>query len=149
MTIVVQNWQRAVAIGTPGLKRRLHQVMSYLGCDEQELSVVFAGDGLLHELNRTYRDKDRPTNVLAFPQPPVSATGPTTVLLGDVIVSLPTAASEAEALGQSLEVRVLYLLVHGLLHLLGHDHEGAAADRRRMETLEQEILAYLQESCCN
>jgi rRNA maturation RNase YbeY len=64
-------------------------------------------------------------------------------MLGDVVVSLPTAAREARDLQQSLEERVVYLLLHGILHLLGHDHEGSAAQRRRMEALEREVLAHL------
>ena len=150
MTIRVQNRQRAIAIDTPGVKQRLQHVMAYLGCDQRELSVVWGNDGLLHDLNRTYRHKDRPTNVLAFAQTPVidmaSGTSPGADLLGDVIVSLPAAAREADDLDQPLEARVLYLVIHGLLHLLGYDHEGAVAERRCMEALEQEILAYLSES---
>ena len=144
MAIVVQNRQRTHRIHTAQIKRYLQQAMIYLSCQDKELSVVFGSDRLLQELNRTYRQKDYPTNVLAFPQEPVFGDGPTAGLLGDVIVSLPTAAREAEALTQPLEARVLYLLIHGLLHLLGYDHEGSAVARLRMETLEQEILAYLQ-----
>ncbi len=118
--------------------------MAYLGCPEQELSVVFGNDRLLQELNRTYRHKDRPTNVLAFPQSPTYAGEPASTMLGDVIVSLPTAAREAHDLNQSLEERVVYLLLHGILHLLGYEHEGSAAQRRRMEALEQEVLAHLR-----
>lgn len=145
MAIVIQNRQRQVRIDTPQVKRKLRRVMAYLACQDQELSVVFANDHTLHELNRTYRDKDRPTNVLAFPQQPIAAAGPSAILLGDVVVSLPTAAREAETLEQPLESRVVYLLVHGLLHLLGYDHEQGAAAQQCMEALEQEILVYLQE----
>jgi probable rRNA maturation factor len=144
MAIVVQNRQRTCRINTAWVKRGLQQAMVYLACQDQELSVVFGTDRMLQELNRTYRHKDYPTNVLAFPQPPVSGDGPTAALLGDVVVSLPTAAREAEAMAQPLEGRVLYLLIHGLLHLLGYDHEGSAGARRRMETREQEILTHLQ-----
>lgn len=143
MAIVIQNRQRTVRIKTPQVKRQLLRVMTYLGCQDQELSVVFANDGLLHQLNRTYRDKDRPTNVLAFPQEPIDTAGPSARLLGDVVVSLPTADREAQALEQPLEARVVYLLIHGLLHLLGYDHEQSDAAQQRMETLEQELLAYL------
>lgn len=146
MAIWVQNRQRAVSIDTASVKQRVQQIMAYLDCREKELSVVFAGDRVLQDLNRSYRHKDHPTNVLAFPQLPVTGAEPTTPLLGDVIVSLPTAAREARELAQSLEDRVLYLLLHGILHLLGYDHEGSAAERRRMETLEQTILSYLQEA---
>ncbi len=143
MAIVVQNRQRTVRINTPQVKRQLLRVMAYLGCQEQELSVVFANDRLLHDLNRTYRDKDRPTNVLAFPQAPVDTAGPSARLLGDVVVSLPTADREAQTLEQPLETRVVYLLIHGLLHLLGYDHEHSETEQQRMEALERELLAYL------
>lgn len=139
MPIQIQNRQRRVAIRSASVKKRLHQMMQYLGCAEQELSVVFGNDRMLQGLNRIYRQKDRPTNVLAFPQasPVGRAEGG---LLGDIVVSLPIATQEAAALQQSLEERVGYLLLHGLLHLLGHDHE-APRQRRRMEALEQQILA--------
>ena len=144
MTIRVHNRQRTVAIDTGAVKKRVLQIMAYLGCSHQELSVVFGSDRLLQELNRTYRHKDRPTNVLAFPQYPTYEGEPATMILGDVIVSLPIAAREARDLQQSLEERVVYLLLHGILHLLGHDHEGAAAQRRCMEALERQVLAHLQ-----
>ena len=136
MTICIHNRQRAVAIHTMTVKKRALQIMAYLGCPAQELSVVFGNDRLLQELNRTYRHKDCPTNVLAGE--------PVSTMLGDVIVSLPTAAREAHDLNQSLEERVVYLLLHGILHLLGYEHEGPAAQRRRMEALEQEVLAHLR-----
>jgi len=125
------------------LKQRLQQAMEYLGCADKELSLVLASDRLLQELNRTYRDQDRPTNVLAFPQGPVGDHEFTTPLLGDVVVSLSIAVREAHDLQQSLEDRVLYLLLHGLLHLLGYDHDRSPADRRRMHRRERMLLAYL------
>jgi probable rRNA maturation factor len=144
MTIYIHNRQRAVVIHTAVVKKSVLQIMAYLDCSEQELSVVFGNDRLLRELNRTYRHKDRPTNVLAFPQSPTYAGEPASTMLGDVIVSLPTAAREAHDLNQSLEERVIYLLLHGILHLLGYEHEGSAAQCRRMEALEQEVLEHLR-----
>jgi rRNA maturation RNase YbeY len=144
MTICIHNRQRTVAIDTAAVRKRVLQIMMYLGHSDQELSVVFGSDRLLQELNRTYRHQDRPTNVLAFPQSPTYEGEPATPMLGDVIVALPTAAREAHDLQQSLEERVVYLLLHGILHLLGHDHEGLATQRRRMEALERQVLAHLQ-----
>lgn len=144
MTVCIHNRQRAVVIHTAVVKKSVLRIMAYLGCSEQELSVVFSNDRLLQELNRTYRHKDRPTNVLAFPQSPTYANEPASTMLGDVIVSLPTAAREAHDLNQSLEERVIYLLLHGILHLLGYEHEGSTAQRRHMEALEQEVLAHLR-----
>jgi rRNA maturation RNase YbeY len=146
MTISVQNRQRTVAIHTAAVKRRVRRMMTYLGCSDRELSVVFGSDGLLQELNHTYRHKDRATNVLAFAQHPTYEGEPVSTMLGDVIVSLPTAAREACALRQSLEERVVYLLLHGMLHLLGYDHERSAAQRRQMEALERQVLAFLHDT---
>src|SRR5437762_2137735 len=109
MAICIHNRQRAVDIHTAAVKKHVLQIMAYLGCPEQELSVVFGSDRLLQDLNRTYRHKDRPTNVLAFPQSPRYAGEPASTMLGDVIVSLPTATREAHDLNQSLEERVVYL----------------------------------------
>ena len=144
MTIHIHNRQRTVVIDTAAVRKRVLQIMVYLGHSDQDLSVVFGSDRLLRELNRTYRHKDRPTNVLAFPQSPRYAGEPASTMLGDVIVSLPTAAREAYDLNQSLEERVVYLLLHGILHLLGYELEGSVAQRRCMEALEQEVLAHLQ-----
>ncbi|MBM3225919.1 MAG: rRNA maturation RNase YbeY [Candidatus Tectomicrobia bacterium] len=144
MALQVHNRQRTVPIHTAIVKQQVLRMMQYLHCAEQELSVVFGSDRLLQQLNRTYRQKDRPTNVLAFPQSPTYEGEPASPVLGDVVVSLTTAAREAQELQQTLEERVVYLLLHGLLHLLGHDHEGSAAQRRRMEALEGQVLAHLQ-----
>jgi rRNA maturation RNase YbeY len=142
--IAIQNRQRTVAIRTAIVRRRVQQMMRYLGCADKELSVIFASDRLMPKLNRVYRHQDRPTNVLAFPQLPMLYSRPAAAILGDIVVALPTAAREACTLQQSLEERVTYLLLHGLLHLLGYDHERSAVECRRMEALEEEVLQHLQ-----
>ncbi len=144
MAIWINNRQRSVALNTPLVKKQARRMMAYLGCQDSELSVVFVHDERMRSLNRTYRCKDRPTNILAFPQCQTYEGEPQTLLLGDVVISLPTAAREAHELRQTLEERVVFLLAHGLLHLLGYDHERSAA-RRRMERREQKILSHLRE----
>ena len=144
MAVWINNRQRGVALNTPFVKKQALRMMAYLGCSENELSVVFVHDGRMQSLNRAYRSKDRPTNVLAFPQCPTYEGEPQTLLLGDVVISLPTAAREAFELSQTLEERVVFLLAHGLLHLLGYDHEQSAAQRRRMECRERDILSHLK-----
>jgi rRNA maturation RNase YbeY len=144
MALSIQNRQRAVAIRTALVKRHVQHIIQYLGCTGQELSVVFVNDQRMQQLNRTYRQQDRTTNVLAFPQQPALQDGPASALLGDVIVSLPTAAREAHELRQSLEERVVYLILHGLLHLLGYDHERSSGERQRMAALEAEVLRALR-----
>jgi len=118
--------------------------MTYLDCADHELSLMFTNDAVMRELNRTYRQRDYPTNVLAFPQRATDPQEPATLLLGDVVVAPAVARREACEAGQTLEERVVYLIVHGLLHLLGYDHEGSAGQRRRMEKREQDVLTYLR-----
>ena len=144
MAVWIHNRQRRVALDTPLVKKQALRMMAYLGCRDRELSVVFVHDERMRSLNRTYRCKDHPTNVLAFPQRQTYEGEPQTLLLGDVVISLPTAAREAHELGQTLEERVVFLLAHGLLHLLGYDHEQSAAQRRRMERREQDLLSHLR-----
>lgn len=144
MAVWITNRQRRVALNTPFVKQQALRMMTYLGCSDSELSVVFVHDERIRSLNRAYRRQDRPTNVLAFPQCRTYDGEPPTCLLGDVVISLPTAAHEAHELGQTLEERVVFLLAHGLLHLLGYDHEQSAAQRRRMECREQDILSHLR-----
>ena len=101
-----------------------------------ELSLVFCGDALIHELNREYRGKDQPTDVLSFPQERERG------LLGDVIISVPTALRQAEAREQSLMVETEWLFLHGLLHLLGYDdetEEGAADMDRRARAVQTHL----------
>jgi probable rRNA maturation factor len=100
-----------------------------------ELSVLFTGDDQIKDLNRIYRKKNRATDVLAFSQLEGNVAGANARLLGDVVVSVPTARRQAQSRGEALMAEVTMLLAHGLLHLLGWDHETVADDRRmRRET---------------
>lgn len=103
-----------------------------------ELSVVFCDDAFIRVLNRDYRTKDKPTNVLSFPADPTARA----VTLGDVILAYDTCAAEAEAEGKSLADHVTHLVIHGVLHLLGHDHE-IEAEADVMEGAEIRALARL------
>jgi probable rRNA maturation factor len=88
-------------------------------------------------LNRDYRGKDYATNVLSFPY----ASGEN--ICGDLVLCQPVVEREAKEQGKSLEAHSAHLIVHGMLHLQGHDHETGRADAERMEALEREILANL------
>jgi pyridoxine 5-phosphate synthase len=113
------------------------------GQQESEWSILLTGDGPIAELNRIYRQKTGPTNVLAFAMREGEQDGAGGNLLGDVIISVETAAREAARDRISVHRRLLVLLVHGLLHLLGYDHERSAREAEIMEGREQELLALL------
>jgi probable rRNA maturation factor len=111
-----------------------------------EAAVVLADDAQMRALNRDYRGRDKPTNVLAFAArdwretPRAAAAQP--LALGDVVVALETARAEAAAQRKPLADHLRHLVVHGMLHLLGHDHRGAR-EARRMERLEAKVLGLL------
>ena len=106
-----------------------------------EISLLFADDGAVQALNRDFRGKDRPTNVLSFPAPGQSA-GPGPRPLGDIALAYGTVAREAEEEGKSFEDHATHLVVHGVLHLLGYDHE-LETQAEIMESLEVKALASL------
>lgn len=129
--------------------------LSHLGLPaEAEIAVLGCDDARIAVLNADFRAKPQPTNVLSWPAaelapaaegaaPAPPAAGPFgTLELGDIALAYETCAAEAQAAGKPLADHVLHLLVHGCLHLLGHDHERPG-DAARMEGLETEILAKL------
>jgi len=105
-----------------------------------EAAIVLSEDAELRALNRRWRGKDKPTNVLSFPS---GAAGPGgRLLLGDVVLAFQTLAREADEAGKPLSDHLSHLVVHGVLHLMGYDHERPA-EARRMEALEVKVLAGL------
>ncbi|MCA0199292.1 MAG: rRNA maturation RNase YbeY [Proteobacteria bacterium] len=106
-----------------------------------ELSVLLTGDAAIRKLNALYRGKDKATNVLSFP---AGADGPSDggVLLGDVVIAYGTVVKEAKEAGKSLKDHLSHMVVHGVLHLLGYDHD-VSSDAKTMERLETKILAGL------
>jgi probable rRNA maturation factor len=112
------------------LRRRAAEYLEALGRGDAELSVVLTTDGRIRGLNRAWRGKDRATDVLSFPisEPPGAGS-----LLGDVVISLDTAARRARADGRPVGEELDRYLAHGVLHLLGYDHERDDGAMRRME----------------
>lgn len=108
--------------------------------------MVIVDDEEIHQLNREYLGKDRPTNVISFPMQEGEGAGIQPALLGDVVISADTAARDAAEAGLSFEHELCFLLLHGILHLLGYDHErGTEEEARRMETRERELFALLKQ----
>lgn len=122
------------------------RILSALGCPSSELSVAIVGDRAMRVLNRDYLGKDRPTNVISFSMLEGECGDVNPDLLGDVVISVDTAAREAEEAGVTLWERLVFLLMHGILHLAGYDHERSGEEEaRRMEAKEQEIFALLKD----
>jgi probable rRNA maturation factor len=103
------------------------------------LCVVLADDAVVRDLNRRFRSQDKPTNVLAFPSGAPDGAFPEESVLGDIILARETCRREAEAQGKPLTDHLAHLVVHGVLHLLGRDHQ-TEAEAERMEDEERAIL---------
>ena len=112
-------------------------------------SILFTSDERVHELNRDWRQRDKPTNVLSFPmlvREDVVHLDPDDgppEMLGDIALAYETCAQEAKAKGIAVADHTAHLIIHGLLHLAGHDHEISDADADKMEALEVKALALL------
>jgi probable rRNA maturation factor len=123
------------------------KILSDLGCTSSELSVAIVGDRTMRILNRDYLQKDRPTNVISFSMQEGEFAALHPELLGDIVISADTAAREAAEGEITFEERLVFLLLHGILHLTGYDHERSGEqEARRMEAKEQEMYLRLQES---
>ncbi len=121
------------------------RVLRAYGRDGAEVGVTLTGEETIHQLNRDYRGVDAPTDVLSFAleEGEDELTGYEEAppeLLGDIIICLPYARRQAMEYGHSFHRELLYLTVHGLLHLLGHDHQNED-DRQRMRAEEEKFLA--------
>lgn len=122
------------------LRRRAGEFLAALGKGDAELSVLLTGDAGIRRINREFRGKDKATDVLSFP----AGGGPTppgaAPFLGDLAVSLDTARRRAREDRRPLAAELSRYLAHGLLHLLGHDHERSAREAARMAAAEERLL---------
>jgi len=107
------------------------------------LSILLVDDDEITQLNRKYLSRDHPTNVLAFAMGEGEDRELNPYLLGDVVISTETAHKEARQRGLTVQEEMALLLVHGILHLLGYEHEGAPEEAAKMQAKEQEVLACL------
>jgi probable rRNA maturation factor len=149
MIINFENDQEKIAL-SEYMEKRLHDGLNAVahlhGLDDMtEVDITIVDDEEIHTLNREYRNVDRPTDVLSFAldegeeDEPELIDGPEEHLLGDIIISAETAQRQGEEFGHGLEREIVYLAVHGLLHLLGYDHM-TDEDKKIMRAKEEEAL---------
>lgn len=149
MIINFENDQEKIAL-SEYMEKRLHDGLNAVahlhGLDNMtEVDITIVDDEEIHTLNREYRNVDRPTDVLSFAldegeeDEPELIDGPEEHLLGDIIISAETAQRQGEEFGHGLEREIVYLAVHGLLHLLGYDHM-TDEDKKIMRAKEEEAL---------
>jgi probable rRNA maturation factor len=156
MPVLLRNLQRNVTLNPRRVTRAANAMLAAAGIPHAELSLMLVSDQRMRRLNARYRRKDRPTDVLAFPLHNGLGRGrggtiardevlkrERVGLLGDVVISVPTARRQAQELGHSLYAEVVRLLIHGFVHLLGYDHERGPREAARMARRERLILRQL------
>ena len=115
------------------------KILNGLGCEDTELSIVLVDDDEIGRLNLAYLDRKGPTNVISFPMNEGSFNELNPEMLGDVVISVETAAGDAEKGGYTLDEMLDFYLVHGILHLLGYDHEDSVDRAAEMEAQSRNI----------
>lgn len=133
------------------LRKVAQRILDALEVPEAELSILIVDNEEIRCINRDYLGRDWPTNVISFAMQEGEGSGISPLLLGDVVISAERAAADAEDAGIPFEHELWFLLMHGILHLLGYDHErGTEQDAAVMEAKEAEVFALLiNESSCS
>jgi probable rRNA maturation factor len=149
--VLIKNTQKDVKIPTGIrllIRRCCHAALLSEGIDAPaEVSVSFVNNAQIRELNAKYRNIDRETDVLSFPQMERSdfehAEQPDTYVMGDIVISMEKAVAQAAMYGHSIEREIAFLTVHSMFHLLGYDHEGGGLKAVQMREKEENVLLKL------
>jgi len=143
MSVFVETRTRILKVNPALVMKFASAILSAVGEEHSDMSVTFVGDQRMRRLNRQYRRKDRTTDVLAFafrdarlPVRPRMTAAP----LGDVVIAVPTAIRQARAAHRSFGEEMAILLIHGVLHLCGYDHETSEREAKRMRRRERILL---------
>jgi probable rRNA maturation factor len=146
MKILIRNRQRHRPLDKPRITQTALHILTLLDQPRDagtELSLLFVGDRKMRELNRDYRGIKKTTDVLSFEASIPFIRGSAAHILGDIVISVPKAESQAEEYGTGFYQEINRLLIHGTLHLLGYDHEQSSYEAGKMREKEQEILSAL------
>jgi len=141
MSFLMRNDHTQINIDSDDINKKIGMVMNNLGCLNHEVSILLTTDADIRKLNKQFRSIDQPTDVLSFPQnadedPPI----PGEIILGDIAVSLDTAQAQAKEHGLTFEEEIILLLIHGILHLLGYDHEISEQEEEKMRSKTRELF---------
>ena len=141
MGVLLRNDHPKINIDSDDINKKIETVMNNLDCLNQEVSILLTADADIRELNQQFRSIDQATDVLSFPQnaeedPPI----PGELILGDIAVSLDTAQVQAKEHGLTFEEEIILLLIHGILHLLGYDHEISEQEEEKMRSKTRELF---------
>ncbi len=144
MNILATNRQQTIEIDLVQIKRSLGLILKALGEENREVSLTIVDDEIISGINREYLGRDYPTNVIAFSMNEGEFGDINAPLLGDIVISAETALRDAKGGDLSLHDEIDYLMIHGVLHLLGYDHE-LPGEAEQMSGKEKEIFFALKD----
>jgi len=137
---MILNRQKKLKVDTKRAKTALDRLLENIGCKGREVTVLLLDDEGIRAYNKEYLGRDRPTNVIAFPMQEGDFSDLNPDILGDILISVETAQREAVESSIPFAEMVDYLMIHGLLHLLGYDHETDRSAGRKMKKKEEELF---------
>lgn len=141
MKIQVENRQAQIKINRKKLRNTVLKIFKILDCPENEISICLTDDKNIKQLNKEYLGKDKATNVLSFSLQEGEYGTINPLALGDVVISVDTAQKDAKTGHLTLEQEIDFLLIHGILHLLGYEHENTSDQAaKKMRRKEKEIF---------
>jgi probable rRNA maturation factor len=140
MKIWIRNLQKLIPLDSKKLRRVAKTILTDLALTDAEVSVSFVDDGQIRELNQRFLGRDKPTNVLAFSMREGEFVSLHPQLLGDVVISADTAQRQSNRFGLSETEMVILLMIHGILHLLGYEHEGTKKGARQFALKQKDLL---------
>ena len=143
MEVQIDNRQDNHRISKKKIRQTAIAILNALDYPDAELSILVVDDQQIAQFNRDYLNRKGPTNVIAFPMRAGRFSEITPSLLGDVVISTDTAHREGQSAGFSMQDRLDQLLIHGILHLCGYDHENTKTEARRMEKKTEELLTII------
>ena len=140
MKILIRNRQRYRPLDKTRLTKAAGSILTFLNQTEAELSILFVGDRKMKELNSAYRGKNKSTDVLSFEAGIPVQDSAVNNILGDIVINIPRAESQAKEYGTTFYDELYRLLIHGTLHLVGYDHEVSKYEERKMRKKEEAIF---------
>lgn len=143
MTVSIRNIQKKQKVNTSRFRRSLKRLLKELDIENHEISVLIVDDEQIRKINRDYLNRDRSTNVISFAMTEGFSGNIHPEILGDIVISAETALRDAMAAGLQFGDEMEFLLIHGLLHLIGYNHENTK-ETRRMKKMEQELFYCLR-----
>ena len=146
MAVLITDDHELLKMPLERLRQTAQALLNELGSPEGELSILITDDGNIAAINRDYFNRPWPTNVISFSmmEGEFADVNPEAKMLGDIVISMETAEREAVEADMPVEENIVRLLVHGLLHIFGYDHEAPDADAERMARKSEQLMEMLE-----